>query len=73
MDHKEYSAMMAALEGGTATVEQQNEAHGYIVALRRQHAKDLRESERDALESYSSGRHDGNCEANGHDFGPGIY
>lgn len=73
MDYAQHKAMLAALEAGAATPEQQRAAFAHLTAVKRQHAEDLREAERDARSAFSEGRHDGFEEARGGDYGPGIY
>lgn len=68
-DFAAYKAAMDALRAGTATPEQQRAVHAHIEALKVQHARDLREAERDARDAYSSGRSDAGAEARGEPFG----
>jgi hypothetical protein len=58
MDFHQHKAMLAALEAGTATPDQQRAAFAHLTAVKRQHQADLREAERDAREAYSTGRSD---------------
>ncbi|MDP3351847.1 MAG: hypothetical protein Q8S92_22915 [Hydrogenophaga sp.] len=60
-----HRAMLAALEAGTATPEQQKSAFAHIQAVKKQHNEDLREAERDARSAFSEGRHEGYDEARG--------
>ena len=73
MNYTQHKIMLAALEAGTATPEQQQAAFAHLTAVKRQHAADLRESERDARSAFHEGRHDGFEEAHGREYGPGIY
>ena len=73
MDYAQHKAMLAALEAGTATPEQQQAAFAHLMAVKRQHSIDLRDAERDARDAFSEGRHDGFQEARGGDYGPGMY
>lgn len=68
-----HKAMLEALAAGTATPEQQRAAAEHIATIKRQHAQEMREEQREAGHAYREGRHDGGCEARGQDFGPGIY
>jgi len=65
MDYATYKALMAALEAGTATPDQQREAFAYIQRMKGQHAKDLREADRDARDAYGAGQADAAAEARG--------
>lgn len=69
MNYAEHKAMLAALEAGTATAEQQRAAFAHLQAIKRQHNKDLREAERDARDAYHGGRSDAAAEARGETFG----
>ena len=60
MDYAQHKAMLAALEAGTATPEQQQAACAYLIAVKRQHAIDLRDA-------------DGFHEPRRGDYGPGMY
>lgn len=73
MNYAEHKAMLAALEAGTATPEQQKAAFAHIQAVKKQHNEDLREAERDARSAYSEGRHEGFDEARGDFHGHGVY
>lgn len=73
MSYAEHKAMLEALAAGTATPDQQRAAFAHLQAVKRQHAADLREADRDAREAFHQGRSDGHAEARGHEFGPGIY
>lgn len=68
-----HKAMLAALETGTATPDQQRAAFAHLQAVRKQHAQDLRDADRDARSAYSEGRHDGGADARGDFYGPGVY
>lgn len=65
----EHKAMLAALEAGTATPDQQRAAFAHLQAIKRQHNADLREAERDAGSAYREGRWDAASEARGDPFG----
>lgn len=57
-----HKAMLAALETGTATPDQQRAAFAHLQAVKKQRAQDLREADRDARDAYSEGRHEGRAE-----------
>lgn len=57
-----HKAMLAALEAGTVTPDQQRAAFAHLQAVKKQHAQDLREADRDARDAYSEGRHEGRAE-----------
>lgn len=65
-DHK---AMLAALEAGTASPEQQRAAFAHLQAVKRQHNADIREAERDARDAYREGRWDVASEQRGEPYG----
>lgn len=54
-----HKAMLDALAAGTATPEQQRAAFEHLQAVKRQHAKELREADRDARDAYAEGRWNG--------------
>jgi hypothetical protein len=60
-----HKAMLAALEAGTATPEQQRAAFAHLQAVKKQHNEDLREADRDARSAFSEGRHEGYDEGRG--------
>lgn len=64
----EQKAMLAALEAGTATPDQQRAAFAHLQAVKRQHATELREAERDARDAFSEGRFEGREEVRGNSF-----
>lgn len=64
-----HKAMLAALEAGTATPEQQRAAFAHLEAVKKQAAEDVRDIERDARGAYSEGRHDGYSEGRGDHHG----
>lgn len=51
--------MLAALEAGTATPEQQQAAFAHIQTLKQRHAQDLRDADREARDAYREGRWQG--------------
>lgn len=55
----EHQAMLSALETGTATPDQQRAAFVHLQVIKRQHAEDMRQAERDARDSFSEGRFEG--------------
>ena len=63
--------MLAALEAGTATPDQQRAAFAHLTAITRAHYDDLREADRDAREAYSEGRWQAAADARGEP--PGTY
>lgn len=69
MNFTEHKAMLAALEAGTATADQQRAAFAHFQTLRRQHNQELREAERDSRDSYREGRWDAAAEQRGDPFG----
>jgi len=69
MDYATYKAMNEALAAGTATPEQQREAHAYIGRLKNQHARELRDAERDASDAFHEGRADAGRDARGEPYG----
>lgn len=66
-----HKAMLAALEAGTATPDQQRAAFAHLQGLKQQHAQDLREADRDARDAYSEGRHEGRSEERS--YGPSHF
>jgi len=64
-----HNAMLAALEAGTATPDQQRAAFAHLKAVNRQHNKDLRDAERDSRDAYREGRWDAGAEARGEPYG----
>lgn len=50
-----HKAMLEALAAGTATPEQQRAAFEHLQAVKRQHAQELREADRDARDAYAEG------------------
>lgn len=73
MSFAEHKAMLQALEAGTATPDQQRAAFAHLQAVKRQHAADLRDAERDARDAYSEGRYQGGADARGEDHGPSHF
>ena len=69
MNYAEHKAMLAALEAGTATADQQRAAYAHLQAIKRQHNQDLREAERDSRDAYREGRWDAGAEQRGEPFG----
>lgn len=65
----QHKAMLEALAAGTATPEQQRQAFEYLLAIKRQHAAELREADRDARDAYLEGRGDAGRESRGEPFG----
>jgi flagellar biosynthesis/type III secretory pathway protein FliH len=63
-----HRAMLAALQAGTATPEQQQAAFAHIQAVKKQHNEDLREAERDARSAFTEGRYEGREEGRDHGF-----
>lgn len=68
MNYAEHKAMLAALEAGTATAEQQKAAFAHLLAVKKQHNEDLREAERDARSAYTEGQWDGREEAESRNY-----
>jgi hypothetical protein len=68
-DFAAYKAAMSALQAGTATAEQQRALHTLIENMKKAHARDLREAERDSRDAYSEGRSDAASEARGEPYG----
>lgn len=60
-----HNEMLAALAAGAATPDQQRAAFAHLQAVKRQHAEEIREAERDARDAFSEGRHEGRAEARG--------
>lgn len=56
MDYQQHKAMLAALEAGTATPDQQRAAFAHLKAVKRQHAQDMRDEQREAGNAYREGR-----------------
>jgi len=69
MNFQDYKAMLAALEAGTATPDQQRAAHAHLLAVKRQHNADLRDAERDARDAYHEGRSNAAADARGEPYG----
>lgn len=69
MNYTEHKAMMAALESGTATPDQQRAVFAHIQAIRQQHNRDLRDAERDSRDAYYEGRANAEQSARGEAFG----
>lgn len=69
MNYQEHKAMLAALEAGTATPDQQRAAHAHMLNMRRQHNQELRDAERDSRDAYREGRWDAGAEARGEPYG----
>ena len=69
MNFQDHKSMLAALEAGTATPDQQRAAFAHLQAVKRQHNADLREAERDARDAYRGGRSDAAAEARGEPYG----
>jgi hypothetical protein len=69
MDFATHKAMLAALEAGTATPDQQRAAHAHLLAVKRQHNQDMRDEQREARYAYDEGRSDAAQEARGEPFG----
>lgn len=59
IDYAAHKAMLEALAAGTATPDQQQAAHAHLLAVKRQHAAELREADRDARDAYSEGNWQG--------------
>lgn len=53
--YEDRKAMLEALAAGTATPEQQRAAFEHLQAIKRQHAAELREADRDARDAYAEG------------------
>ena len=66
---QERKAMLAALEAGNATPEQQRAAFAHLQAIKRQHNQDLRDAEREAGSAYREGKWDAAAEQRGEPFG----
>lgn len=69
MDFPTYKAMLAAHEAGTATPEQQRAMHAHLLSVKQQHARELRDAERDARDAYSEGKWDAAAESRGDPLG----
>ena len=69
MDYQEHKAMLSALEGGTATPDQQRAAFAHLQSVKRQHNADLHEAERDARSAYREGQWDAAAESRGEPSG----
>lgn len=69
MNYTEHKAMLAALEAGTATPEQQRVAFAHLQAIKRQHNQELREAERDSRDAYHEGRANAAQDARGEPYG----
>lgn len=69
MNFTEHKAMLAALEAGTATPEQQRAAFAHLQAIKRQHNQELREAERDSRDAYSEGRANAAQDLRGEPYG----
>ena len=65
MNFTEHKAMLAALESGTASPDQQRAAYAHLMAVKRQHNQDLRDAQRDAGDAYREGRWDHAAEQRG--------
>jgi cold shock CspA family protein len=61
--------MLAALEAGTATPDQQRACFAHLQAIKRQHNADLRDEQRSASDAYREGRWDAAAEARGEPYG----
>lgn len=69
MDYQQHKAMLAALEAGTATPDQQRAAFAHLKAVKRQHAQDMRDEQREAGNAYREGRWDAAAEARDEPYG----
>ena len=69
MDYQQHKAMLAALEAGTATPDQQRAAFAHLKAVKRQHNQDMRAEQRAAGDAYREGRWDAAAEARGEPYG----
>lgn len=69
MDYQQHKAMLAALEAGTATPDQQRAAFAHLQAVKLQHAQDIRDEQREAGNAYREGRWDAAAEARGEPYG----
>lgn len=69
MNYAEHKAMLAALEAGTATPEQQRAAFAHLQAIKRQHNQELREAERDSRDAYHEGRANAAQDLRGEPYG----
>jgi acetoin utilization deacetylase AcuC-like enzyme len=67
--YAEHKAMLAALEAGTATPDQQRAAFAHLAALKRQHNQDIRDQQSEAQAAYREGRWDAASEARGEPYG----
>lgn len=65
----EHRAMLAALEAGTATPDQQRAAFAHLQAVKRQHNQDMRDEQREAQAAYREGRWDAAAEQRGEPYG----
>lgn len=65
----DYKAALEALQAGTATPDQQRACHAHLLTVKQQHARDLREAERDARDAYQGGRSDAAAESRGEPYG----
>lgn len=66
---KAHRKMLAALEAGTASPEQQRAAFAHLRAVQRQGNEDARDAQRGARDSYDAGRQDAAAEARGEPYG----
>ncbi len=69
MNFQEHKAMLAALEAGTATPDQQRAAFAHLQAVKRQHNQELREAERDSRDAYHEGRANAAQDLRGEPYG----
>lgn len=69
MNYTEHKAMLAALETGTATPDQQRAAHAHLQTITRRHNQEMRESERDSRDAYSEGISNAAAESRGEPYG----
>jgi uncharacterized protein with beta-barrel porin domain len=69
MNYTEHKAMLDALQSGTATPDQQRAAFEHLQAIKRSHARELREAERDSRDAYHEGRANAAQDARGEPYG----
>jgi hypothetical protein len=69
MDYATHKAMLAALEAGTATPEQQRAAFAHLQAIKRSHNQELRDEQREQRYAYDEGRANALSETRGEPFG----
>lgn len=69
MTFTEHNTMLAALESGTATADQQRAAFAHMQAINRRHNQELRDAERDSRDAYREGQSEAASQARGEPYG----